>query len=101
MTEDQSEFFAILAAAEDKTLYVSDLGTWVSLPDQDGEDGLGFANATEGGLEARQSCEVTEQRRVLRTHDYWGPWHAVSGCGFSAGVEVSGTETLSVSWGGG
>ncbi|KAF2031971.1 hypothetical protein EK21DRAFT_87584 [Setomelanomma holmii] len=88
-----------LARGDGATYYVNDTQSWVtatkSLTERDGED----------GIVARQQCTAYEDRKVTFSHEFWGPWHAVTSCllsdaGQGGSVSFSVTDTLAISVGG-
>ena len=89
-----------LLKTEEKTVYLSDTHTWVTVNTAPPKD------ADSSALQARQSCVWSTEKKVLYGKIYMAPWHTVSPClttGDSNGGEVaySLAETYGVSYGGG
>ncbi len=95
--------------AEDRAVYISDTKSWLTLLPDSAVNQTAQLNDTAGALARRQdgTCFYYEEQRIRKTHEHWGPWHAMSACKSSGDNPAGGyityevSDSISRSYGGG
>jgi hypothetical protein len=67
---------------EEQTFYLSDSHSFVTV-------GPPSTEAASNHTLEKRACGPVTNRKVLSSHEYWGPWHAVSSC-LKSGASPSG-----------